>query len=106
MKDMKVSPRGQTKDMKITEKTEREHKINHNTPTWTTNVSTMQVITQTCYCPTRHQYEAPLVNNPVGSSGTHYQYSSQFQQPSPQQHSQQSQSTVRSSTPVLITNNP
>ena len=56
-------------------------------------------------CPMRQQHQAPPANNPVGSSGTNYQYSSQLQQPSPPQHSQQSQSTVGSSTPTLMVNN-
>ena len=34
-----------------------------------------------------------------------FQYSLHFQQPSPEQHSQQSQSTVGSSTPMLMVNN-
>ena len=53
----------------------------------------------------RQQHQAPPGNNPVGSTGTNYQYSPQFQQPSPQQHSQQSQSTVGSSTLMLMVNN-
>ena len=53
-------------------------------------------------CPTRHQHQAPPANNPVGSTGINFQYSLHFQQPSPQQHSQQSQSTVGSSTPTLM----
>ena len=56
-------------------------------------------------CPMRQQHQAPPANNPVGSTGKNYQYLPQFQQPSPQQHSQQSQSTVGSSTPLLMVNN-
>ena len=54
----------------------------------------------------RHQHQAPPTNNPVGSTGINSQYSPHFSQPSPPQHSQQSQSTARSSTPTLMTNNP
>ena len=39
-------------------------------------------------CPMRQQHQAPHANNPVGSTGTNHQYSSQFQQPSLPQHSQ------------------
>ena len=56
-------------------------------------------------CPMRQQHLAPPAYNPVGRTGTNFQYSLQFQQPSPQQHSQQSQSTVGSSTPTLMVNN-
>ena len=59
-----------------------------------------------CDCPTRHQHQAPSTNNPVGSTGINAQYSPCFSQPSPPQHSQQSQSTVGSSTPMLMINNP
>ena len=34
-------------------------------------------------CSTRQQHQAPPANNPVSSTGTNYQYSPQFQQPSP-----------------------
>ena len=54
----------------------------------------------------RHQHLAPPTNNPVGSTGIQSQYSPHFSQPSPPQHSQQSQSTVGSSTPMLMINNP
>ena len=60
----------------------------------------------TCDCPTRYQHQAPPANNPVGGTGISSQYSPQFQQPSHPQHSQQSQSTVGSSTPTLMVNNP
>ena len=35
-------------------------------------------------CPMRQQHQAPPANNPVGSTVTHFQYSPQFQQSSPQ----------------------
>ena len=57
-------------------------------------------------CPMRHQHQAPSTNNPVGSTGINSQHSPHFSQPSPPQHSQQSQSMARSSTPMLIINNP
>ena len=61
---------------------------------------------RSCDCPTRHQHQAPPATNPVGGTGTHSpHYLSQFSNPSPQQHSQQSQSTVGSSTPTLMVNN-
>ena len=53
----------------------------------------------------RQQHQDPPANNPVGSAGTNFQYSPHFQQPSPIQHSQQSQSTVGSSTLTLMVNN-
>ena len=58
-------------------------------------------------CPMRHQHQAhaPPTNNPVGSTGINSQYSPHFSQPSPPQHSQQSQSTAGSSTPMLMVNN-
>ena len=54
----------------------------------------------------RHQHQAPPTNNPVGSTGINSQYFSHLSQPSPPQHSQQSHSTTRSSTPMLMINNP
>ena len=87
MKDAKVPTRGQTKGVKLVEKTGKGHRINHSTPTWTTGVSTVEA------------------NNSVISTGTNFQYSPHFQQPSTQQHSHQSQSTVGSSTPMLMVNN-
>ena len=59
-----------------------------------------------CDCPMRHQHQAPPTNNPVGSTGINSQYSPCFSQPSLPQHSQQSHSTARSSTPMLMINNP
>ena len=58
-------------------------------------------------CPMRHQHQAqaPPTNNPVGSTGINSQYSPHFSQPSPPQHSQQSQSTAGSSTPMLMVSN-
>ena len=57
-------------------------------------------------CPTRHQHQAPPATNPVGSTGTHSpHYFPQFLNPSPQHHSQQSQSTVGSSTLTLMVDN-
>ena len=61
---------------------------------------------RSCDCPLRHQHQAPPTNNPVGSTGIQSQYSPCFSQPSPPQHSQQSQLTVGSSTPMLMINNP
>ena len=55
--------------------------------------------------PMKQQHQAPPANNPVGSTGANFQYFVHFQQPSLQQHSQQSQSTVGSSTPMLMVNN-
>ena len=61
---------------------------------------------RSCDCSTRHQHQAPPATNPVGSTGTHSpHYFPQFSNPSPKQHSQQSQSTVGSSTPTLMVNN-
>ena len=54
-------------------------------------------------CPMRHQHQAPPTNNPVGSTDINSQYSPHISQPSPPQHSQ---STVGSSTPTLMINNP
>ena len=49
----------------------------------------------------------PPATNPVGSTGTHSpQYFPRFSNPSPQQHSQQSPSTVGLSTLTLMVNNP
>ena len=60
---------------------------------------------RTYYCLMRQQHQAPPINNPVNGQGI-YNYSPQhFTQQSPRQHSQQSQSTVRSSMPMLTVNN-
>ena len=90
MKDVKMSTRGQTKDAKIAYKIEREHKIRHNTPTLTTDVSTVEATTRPMIVQQDNSIRVPPANNPVGSTGTNYQYSPQFQQPSSPQHSQQS----------------
>ena len=55
-------------------------------------------------CPTRQQPHTPLISNPANGIGT-YKNNSQFQNHSPQQHSQQSASTVGISTPTLMVNN-
>ena len=55
-------------------------------------------------CPTRQQPQAPPTSNPANGTGI-YQNSSQFQNNSPQQHSQQSASTLGVSTPTLMVNN-
>ena len=54
----------------------------------------------------RHQHQVSPTNNPVGSTGINSQYFSHFSQPPSPQHSQQSQSTARPSTPMLMINNP
>ena len=59
-----------------------------------------------CDCPMRHQHHAPPTNNPVGSTSINSQHPPHFLQPSLPQHSQQSQSTEGSSTPMLMINNP
>ena len=61
---------------------------------------------RSCDCPTKHQHQAPPATNPVGSTGTHSpHYFPQFPNPSPQHHSQQSQSMIRTSTLTLIVRN-
>ena len=60
---------------------------------------------RTCDCPMRQQPQASTANNPANGTGI-YQSNPQFQNISPQQHSQQSQSTVGTSTPTLMVNNP
>ena len=59
---------------------------------------------RTCDYLTRQQPQAPLTSNPANGTGI-YQNNSQFQNNSPQQHSQQSASTVGISTPTLMVNN-
>ena len=60
---------------------------------------------RSCDCPARHQHQAPPATNLVGSTVTpSSHYFPQFSNPSPQQHSQQSQSTVGSSTLTLMVN--
>ena len=59
---------------------------------------------RTCDCPTRQQSQAPPASNPANGTGI-YQNNSQFQNNSPQRHSQQSASTVGISTPTLMVNN-
>ena len=55
----------------------------------------------------RQQLQASTASNPANATGTgFYQNNPQFQNISPQQHSQQSQSTVGTSTPTLMVNNP
>ena len=61
---------------------------------------------RSCDCLTRYQHQALPATNPVGSTGTHSpHYFPWFSNPSPQHHSQQSQSAVGSSTPTLMVNN-
>ena len=55
-------------------------------------------------CPTI-QPQAATISNPANSTGI-YQNNQPFQNVSPKQHSQQSQSTVGASTPTLMVNNP
>ena len=55
-------------------------------------------------CPTRQQPHTPPASNPVNSTDI-YKNNSQFQNNLPQQHSQQSVSTVSISTPTLMINN-
>ena len=55
-------------------------------------------------CPTRQQPHTPAIGNPANGTGI-YKDNSQFQNHSPQQHSQQSASTVGISTPTLMVNN-
>ena len=55
-------------------------------------------------CPTRQQPHAPHIGNPANGTGI-YKNNSQFQNHSPQQHSQQSASTVGIATPTLMVNN-
>ena len=56
-------------------------------------------------CPMRQQPQTPTTSNPANGTGT-YQNNAQFQTNSPQQHSQQSQSTLGISTPTLMVNDP
>ena len=56
-----------------------------------------------CDCPARQQPHPPT-SNPANGTGI-YKNNSQFQNHSPQQHSQQSASTVGISTPTLMVNN-
>ena len=61
---------------------------------------------RSCDCPTKHQHQAPPTTNLAGSTGTHSHHSfSQFPNPLPHHHSQQSQSTIGSSTPTLMVDN-
>ena len=55
-------------------------------------------------CPTRQQPHIPLTSNPANGTGI-YKNNSQFQNHSPQQHSQQSAFMVGISTPTLMVNN-
>ena len=55
-------------------------------------------------CPTRQQPHTPPIGNSANGTGT-YKNNSQFQNHSPQQHSQQSASMVSISTPTLMVNN-
>ena len=57
-----------------------------------------------CNCPTRQQPHAPPTSNPANGTGI-YKNNSQFQNHSPQQHSQQSASMAGISTPTLMVNN-
>ena len=56
-------------------------------------------------CPARQQPHTPPVSSPANGTGI-YKNSSQSQNHSPQQHSQQSESTMNISTPMLMVNNP
>ena len=55
-------------------------------------------------CPTRQQPHTATIGNPANSTGI-YKNNSQFQNHSPQQHSQQSASMMGISTPTLMVNN-
>ena len=55
-------------------------------------------------CPTKQQPHAPPTSNPANGMGI-YKNNSQFQNHSPQQHSQQNASTVGISIPILMVNN-
>ena len=56
-------------------------------------------------CLMRQQHQAPPINHPVNGQGI-YNSPSHFTHQSPQQQLQQSQSTSRSSMPMLMVNNP
>ena len=86
MKDVKVP----TKDAKLTEKIGRNHRTDHSSPTRPTNALTVQAITGLgiVQIDSNHKHP-PLAHNN-----------------SPQQHSQQSASTMNISTPTLMVNNP
>ena len=53
----------------------------------------------------KQQPHTPPISNPANGTGI-YKNSSQSQNNSPQQHSQQSASTMNMSTPMLMVNNP
>ena len=92
-----------TKDTKLAKRIGRKHSANLSSLTKTTSALTADDH-RTHDCPTRHQPQAPPTSNPANSTGI-YQNNSQFQNNSPQQHSQQSASTVGVSTPTLMVNN-
>ena len=101
---MKMSTRGQTKDVKIAEDWKRAQ----DQPQYAhldNRCLNCEGNHKTRDCPMRQQHQAPPANNPVSSTGTNFQYSLHFQQTPPQQHLQQSQSTVGSSTLMLMVNN-
>ena len=99
MKDTKMP----TKDVKLVEKIGRKHRTDPSYLTEPKNVLTVQVTTERD-CPTRQQPHTPPIGNPANGTGI-YKNNSQFHNHLPQQHSQQSASTVGISTPTLMVNN-
>ena len=92
-----------TKDAKLTEKIGRKHRTNLNSLTKATNALTVQAITE----PTIVQQDTNHRQTPLATLLTVQVFTKiiQFQNTSPQQHLQQSASTVSISTPTLMVNN-
>ena len=80
------------KDVKLTEKIGRNHRTDHSSPTRPTNALTVQAIMELGISKNQ-QPHTPPISNPANGPGI-YKNSSQPQNNYPQQHSQQSASTM------------
>ena len=95
-----------TSNLETDAKTGKGHKTSHNIQIQRTNCLHCTGNHRSHDCPTKHQHQAPPATNLAGSTGTYSHHSfSRFPNTSPQHHSQQSQSTIGSSTWTLMVDN-
>ena len=93
------------KDTKLEERIGRNHRTDHSSPTRPTNALTVQAIMELGIVQQDSNHtHLPLATQLMAQVCT--KNSSQLQNNSPQQHSQQSASTMSISTPMLMVNNP
>ena len=92
------------KDVKLIEKIGRKHRTDHSSLTEPINVLTVQVTTEHMIVQQGSNHTHTPIGNPTNGTGI-YKNNSQFQNHSPQQHSQQSAFMVGISTTTLMVNN-